>query len=318
VTLGEAMLRLTASPGRRLADATALDAHVAGAEANVAAALASLGVEVRWVSALPPTPIGDRVARELAAVGVDLSAVVRLPNTRLGLFFAEPGTPPRDTRVWYDRAASAFTQLDAFDARVLDGVEYAVVSGITPALGKRSRKLAERFSAEARERGAALCVDVNYRALLWPAQEAAATLAPLIADASVLVCAARDAQLLFGIDPDEPEPARRLREQVAPDAELVAITSGERGGEVHAHGETVQRAAEPAQVVDRFGAGDAFTAGLLWGLLEGRDPAGSLAAATALAALKCTITGDLARIGRDELLAALDTAPDAAGRAIVR
>jgi 2-dehydro-3-deoxygluconokinase len=311
------MLRLTSPPGQRLAAAHALGIHVAGAEANVAAALAPLGVGVRWVSALPASPVGDRVARELAAAGVDLAFVARLRNTRLGLFFAEPGTGPRATRVWYDRAGSAFTHLETLDARVFDGVEYAVVSGITPALGTRSLALTRRFTAEARSRGVALLIDVNYRALLWPPHEAAETLAPLLADADAVVCADRDAQLLFGIDAEEPEPARRLAEQVATNAGVVAVTRGHRGAELYAARETIRGAVEPAQVVDRFGAGDAFTAGLLWGLLEDSGAAGALEAATTLAALKCTLAGDIARFGRDELLAAIGSSKRE-GQAIVR
>jgi 2-dehydro-3-deoxygluconokinase len=318
VTLGEAMLRLTAPRGTRLAASPAYEVHVAGAEANVAAALARLGVAVTWISALPATPPGDRVAEELAAAGVDLSHVTRLPGARLGLFFAELAAAPRATRVWYDRADSAFTKLESFDAGVLEGAAYAVVSGITPALGPRSRELAERFAAEAHAHGASLCIDVNYRALLWPPEEAAAVLAPLLAQAGVVVCAARDAELLFGLEADDAEPARRLAEQIATNADLVAVTLGDRGSEVYAAGETRRRAVEPADVVDPFGTGDAFTAGLLWGLLEGLDPGNVLAAATALAGLKCTIAGDLSRFDRAELLAALGSIAGTDRRPILR
>src|ERR1700731_3929064 len=95
IALGEAMLRLTAPPGQRLHRARTLESHVAGAEANVAVALAHLGVPVAWVSALPANPLGDRVAGELAGAGVDLSFVERPAEARLGLFFVEQGATPR-------------------------------------------------------------------------------------------------------------------------------------------------------------------------------------------------------------------------------
>jgi 2-dehydro-3-deoxygluconokinase len=53
-------------------------------------------------------------------------------------------------------------------------------------------------------------------------------------------------------------------------------------------------------VVDRFGAGDAFVAGLLWGLIE-RDLATALVSGAALAALNCTVAGDLSHFSVDEL-----------------
>ena len=125
------MLRLSPSDRGRLQESARLDAHVAGAEANVATALASLGVETAWVSALPENPLGQRVARTLRAAGVDLGRVVWKADARLGLFFIEFGASPRPTTVWYDRAGSAFSAMTTCDPSALAGAGYAVTSGIT-------------------------------------------------------------------------------------------------------------------------------------------------------------------------------------------
>src|SRR3954454_6511374 len=163
VALGEAMFRLTAPEGDRLRGADTLSVHVAGAECNVAVALARLGVSAAWVSALPESVVGRRVADEVGAAGVDLAGVSWIAGARLGLFFVDAGIPPRPTSVVYDRAGSAFAGLEAFDAARLDGARFAVLSGITPALGAASRVLAERFVAAAAAAGARLCLDVNFR-----------------------------------------------------------------------------------------------------------------------------------------------------------
>jgi 2-dehydro-3-deoxygluconokinase len=301
VTLGEAMLRLTALAPGRLEQATALDVQVAGSEANVAAGLARLGVATRWIGALPDNPLGVRIAAELTAAGVDLDGVTWAPDGRLGIFFAEEGVPPRPTTVWYDRRDSAFAALERFDPALLDGARFAVVSGITPALGDRSRALTEAFVAEAAQRGAGVCVDVNYRERLWTPEEAREGLRALLGAAEVLVCGARDARLVLGCQGDEAAVLAQLRERWAPSAAAVVLTRGEDGALASdADGRALGQAGVRTEVVDRFGAGDAFMAGLLWGLLE-RDLELGLEAGVTLAALKCSIRGDVARFGRDEL-----------------
>jgi 2-dehydro-3-deoxygluconokinase len=314
VTLGEAMLRLTAAAPARLEQAMALDVHVAGSEANVAAGLARLGVATRWIGALPDNPLGARVAAELTAAGVDLSGVAWAPEGRLGVFFAEEGVPPRPTTVWYDRRASAFAALEGFDPALLDGARFAVVSGITPALGDRSRALTEAFAAAASERGAGVCVDVNYRERLWTPEAAREGLRGLLGAAEVVVCGARDARLVLGCEGDESAVLARLRERWAPSARVVVLTRGEDGALASdADGRTAEQSGVRTEVVDRFGAGDAFLAGLLWGLLE-RDLELGLKAGVTLAALKCSIRGDLARFGRDEL----ERAMRSSGRGMIR
>jgi 2-dehydro-3-deoxygluconokinase len=305
------MLRLAAPAGERLGSARQLDSYVAGAEANVAAALARLGVPTAWVSAVPDSPLGDRVVGELAAAGVDLSFVERIPDSRLGLFFVELGAEPRATRVWYDRRDSAFARLGRLDQAALDGAEFAVVSGITPALGEESRTLTHRFVDEALARDVRVVVDVNYRERLWTADEARETLAPLLARADVVVCAERDAATVFGAGGGPTAFADRW----ARAASLVVVTRGERGSELVAGGRSITRAARATRIVDRFGAGDAFTAGLVWGLVEGLDDERALLAASTLAALKCTVLGDIAQFSAAELTSAMDTDDE---RAIIR
>jgi 2-dehydro-3-deoxygluconokinase len=310
VALGEAMLRLTAPVGLRLRSARSFASHVAGAEANVAVALAYLGVPVRWISALPANPLGDHVASELAGAGVDLRFVERPADGRLGLFFVEQGAGRRSTRVWYDRADSAFARTDRFDPAALQDAAYAVVSGITPALGSAARRLTGAFVARAHEVGAQVCVDVNYRAMLWSPQDAQRELAGLVASADIVVCSRRDARLVFGVDGAAGEAALAFVAAWAPGARVVVITDGERGSVLVAQGALIEQPAFPTTVVDRFGAGDAFLAGLLWGLRRGDEPAQALRSAAMLASLKCTIAGDLARFSEPDLTSALRAAPE--------
>ena len=108
VTLGEAMLRLSVRPGERIEDAPAFDVHVAGSEANVAYALARMGLRAAWASSLPPNPLGERIASTLRSGGVDVAPLVWADRGRVGTYFVQLGSPPRPTTVTYDRVGSTF------------------------------------------------------------------------------------------------------------------------------------------------------------------------------------------------------------------
>ncbi len=300
------MLRLSPSDRGRLQESARLDAHVAGAEANVATALASLGVETAWVSALPENPLGQRVARTLRAAGVDLGHVVWKADARLGLFFIEFGASPRPTTVWYDRAGSAFSAMTTCDPSALAGAGYAVTSGITLCLSDQTRELASSFLAEAKAAGAATCIDVNYRERLCSEDQARTFLEPALAQAEVAVCSRRDAARVFGIAADELRSvATAFGDTFAPNAGHVVITDGDRGCAAAAGGQTFVHEAVAAEIVDMIGAGDAFLAGLLWGLLENAGVERSLGYACALGALALTVRGDQARFTPEEVRAAV-------------
>jgi 2-dehydro-3-deoxygluconokinase len=171
--------------------------------------------------------------------------------------------------------------------------------------------MTDRFVAAARSEGARICIDVNYRALLWDPPVAREVLASLLSHADVVICSERDARTVFEVEGDGLAAATSLAGRYAPGAELVVLTCASAGSVLVAGDAHIRQPAFPTRVVDRFGAGDAFTAGLLWGLLQGFEDGDALRAATALASLKCGILGDLARFGRSDVeavMASLDGA----------
>jgi len=304
VGLGEFMLRLAAPPPRRLDQATSLDLEMGGAEANVAAACARLGLTTAVISALPSDNVwGDRCLRELARHGVDCQGVIRRPDSRLGLYFLEYGAGPRPVRVLYDRRDSAFSRLTAseVDWGLVRGARLFHVTGVTAALGETLRDIVRRGLAEAEGAGVPVSFDVNYRSRLWSAAEARAFLLEVLPRVHYLFIGADDAETVFSLK-GAPEAVLEGLRGVAP-AATIALTLGESGSAVWAGGALVRpsRLYTVAEVVDRVGAGDAYAAGFLWAVLEGRSPQGAIDAATALAALKCTIWGDIPLVTRAEL-----------------
>lgn len=289
------MLRLSVRPGDRIEDAPAFDVHVAGSEANVAYAAARVGVHAAWTSVLPDNPLGRRVAATLAGGGVDTSLVRWQAGGRLGLYFVELAAAPRPISVTYDRAAStmALASTSDFDWPSIVDTRVLHVSGITLGLSVSCRELAKHAMQEARRAGATITFDVNYRQKLWDRTAAAAAVrdvAPLI---DVLICTQEDARDLFGVDG-------------APDlgVETVVLTRGAEGAIASRGGVSIEKRGHSVETVDRVGAGDAFVAGLVWGLLDGSLELG-LERGLAMSALKMTLHGDLFRLGAADVIALL-------------
>ena len=305
VGLGEVMLRLAAPPPLRLDQALSLDAQIGGSEANVLVAVSRLGLRTGLITALPAEHAwGDRTVRELWGHGVDCAGVLRRPGSRMGLYFLEYGPPPRAVRVLYDRRESALSQLvpDEVDWGLVREARMVHLSGITPALGENLRAVIRRACREAQEAGVPISFDVNYRSRLWSAKEARDFLAEILPAVRYLFIGSDDAATVFELA-GTPEAMLNGLRKIAP-AATIALTLGEAGSAALA-GSVVHRPSRLYTVttVDRVGAGDAFAAGFLWRVLTGR-------AATALAALKCTIWGDIALVRAvevEELLASAST-----------
>src|SRR5215468_7541527 len=303
VGIGEVMVRLAALPPLRLEQASSLDVQIGGAEANVAAACARLGLRTAFISALPADHVwGDRTVREMAGHGIDCRGVVRRPASRMGVYFLEYGAAPRPVRVLYDRRDSALSLLvpGEVDWALVRGARMVHLSGITAALGPNLCDVLRRAVEEAGAAGVPVSFDVNYRSRLWTAAEAREFLVELLPRLRHLFVGADDAETVFGLA-GAPEAVLEGLAKLAPRA-TIALTLGEAGSAVLADGAVLRPSKLYASaVVDRVGAGDAYAAGFLWATLVGRPVAAAVDAATALAALKCTIWGDVPVVTRPEL-----------------
>ncbi len=293
VTLGEVLLRLSIPAPARFETTRSLDVQIGGAEANVAAAAARLGIRAAWISALPANAWGDRVRRELAGHGVDCAGVRMVEGARLGLYFLEYGAAPRPIRVLYDRRDSAFARLAPADVdwEVVRRARLVHLTGITPALGPGPRALAERALGEA----ASVSFDVNYRSALWSPAEARAWADEVLPRAQFVFLGMEEARTVFGLD-GPPEAVVGTLRRRAPKA-TVTLLMGEEGCVAHDGSRLVRPRCRPrVQVVDPIGAGDAYVAGFLWAALRGRDLEEAVDAGSAVAALKCSLWGDIALI----------------------
>jgi 2-dehydro-3-deoxygluconokinase len=307
VTLGEVLLRLSIPSPARFETAHQLDVQIGGAEANVAAACARLGARTAWLSALPTNAWGDRVIQELRGHGVDCTYVRRTDDARMGTYFLEYGVPPRPIRVLYDRRESAFARLGAneLDWRPVREARLVHVSGVTAALGDGGRALVRRAVAEARE----VSFDVNYRATLWSPEAARAFIDEILPVVRYLFLGEAEARTVFGLD-GAPQAMLEALGRLAPNAVVTLLRGADGcltldGGRV-----LVPQRRHTVAMVDPIGAGDAFVAGFLWATLAGRSREDAVEAGTAVAALKCSIWGDIARITPRDVDDVLAGGPD--------
>ena len=307
---GEIMLRLS-PPGRELLLQTPkLDVWVAGAEANVATALARLGHDVGFVGRVPDNDLGVAAVTALRGHGVDTRGIQRA-GERMGLYFVTAGAGLRASEVVYDRAHSAFAEApaDAWDwPALLEGADRLHLSGITPALGAESARAALVAAEAARAAGVSVSFDGNYRAKLWERWDAdpRAILTDLVARADLMFGNHRDIALLLGRDfGGDGEDRRREAAEAAFGAfpSLQAIASTARHvehvdlHELSARVDTRDGAAQTdeitvAGIVDRIGAGDAFAAGVLHAHRGGGDAMAMARTGLALSALKHSLPGD--------------------------
>jgi 2-dehydro-3-deoxygluconokinase len=340
VSFGEVMLRLCPPGGRRLAQATSFEVEIGGAEANVAVALAQLGVDSAFVSLVPDGPLGDLVVQRLRGLGVDTTWVSR-SDGRLGLYFLEQGAAQRPSSVVYDRSGSAMAKIapGTVDwAAALKAADWLHVSGITPALSAGAADAALEAVTAARDAAKRVSVDLNYRAALWRwGKTAGAVMGDLVSAADVLIANEEDADRVFGLRPDAADghggsPVPEAYASVAAAlfqrfASLGTIAFTLRGAISASHntwsgvlfgrdgGPWTAPVYEILPIVDRVGSGDAFAGGLIAALLdEASDPGRAVAFATAAGALKHSVPGDLPIIGRHEVERLV--AGDASGRIV--
>ena len=307
VTLGEVLLRLSIPSPGRFETARQLDVQVGGAEANVAAACARLGLRVAWISALPANPWGERTRRELVGHGVDCAHVRMTEGARIGVYFLEYGVPPRPVRVLYDRRDSAFARLTEgeVDWEPVRRARLVHLTGITPALGEGARGLVRRAMREA----PAFSFDVNYRASLWSLADARRFLDAVLPDVRYLFLGQAEARTVFNLTGTTEQTLEALA-RLAPRA-TVSLQLGEAGAAVLDGSRLYRPRHVPAvQVVDSIGAGDAYVAGFLWAVLQKRELQEAVDVGTAVGALKCSMWGDIALVTPRDVEEVLAGGPD--------
>ena len=183
VAFGEAMLRMSPPNYLRLEQTNVLDVNIGGAEMNVAVGLSRLGLNVSWVSRLTDNEFGMMIRNKAREQGVNTSNIFWTEDGRIGIYFLEFGASPRSSKVVYDRANSAMSQIKPGEVNweeILRQTNWFYTTGITPALSTSAAQVTTDALKMAKKIGCKVGYDLNYRARLWTTEEARKCQEPLM------------------------------------------------------------------------------------------------------------------------------------------
>lgn len=314
VAYGELLLRLTTPSIQRFEQSESFSIHFGGAEANVLASLSKWGLSTSFVSSLANHSIGEAAMTQLKKYGIGTTHIKRVAG-RQGLYFLEQGSTPRSAQVIYDRGQSTFvTDTDKRDwGSILTNSSWLHSSTITPVLTPHlAAELLEAFTI-ARRLGIGTSLDLNYRAQLCSRSYAQPILKQLLPLVDVFIGMDADMESLLGISyTGSPAAAPRYYLQKIQEiygCKVTATTLRDsinppvlRWSSIAYDGrEFYESTPYTIEVIDRIGTGDAFTAGLLYALLERQPLQQALEFATAAGAWKHSIPGDFNDVSLHEL-----------------
>ncbi len=202
VTFGEIMLRLAPQGFLRFSQATEFDVVYGGGESNVAVSLANYGVPVDFVTRLPKNDIGQCAMMEMRKRGVGVDKII-YGGDRLGIYFLETGAVSRGSKVVYDRAHSAMSEITEGMINwkdVFKDVAWFHWTGITPAISQGAADACLEAVKVASEMGITISTDLNYRAKFWNyGGDREAIMTELTSYCDVILGNEEDAEKHFGI-----------------------------------------------------------------------------------------------------------------------
>lgn len=333
VTLGEIMLRLSTPGNKRFVQSDSFDSVFGGGEANVAVSCANYGHEVYFVSKLPEHEIGQSAINALRKYGVKTDYIAR-GGDRIGIYYLETGASMRPSKVIYDRAHSAIAEASATDFdfdKIMEDASWFHWSGITPAISEKAARLTELACQAAKRHHVTISVDLNFRKKLWTKEQAQAVMRPLMQYVDVCIGNEEDAELCLGFKPDadivggktDAEGYKSIFAAMADEFGFKYVISTLRESFSASHNGWkamiyngkefyVSKRYDITPIIDRVGGGDAFSGGIIHGLLTMKTQAEALEFAVAASALKHTINGDFNLVSEEEVKAL--AGGDASGR----
>jgi len=326
ITFGEIMLRLSTPGYTRFVQTNQFDATYGGGEANVAVALAGFGLDSYFITRLPEHEIGQSAVNSVRRYGVKTDYIVR-GGDRVGVYFLESGASQRASKVIYDRANSAITEMrpDMVDwTAVFENADWFHWTGITPALGKNAQACLKAACEAAKKAGVTISSDLNFRKKLWSEKDAQSVMNPLMEYVDVCIANEEDIQKSLGFEAgttnveaaelDEEgyfELARSIKKKYSFDTVAITLresySASRNGWSAILHDDKecsnpVRSTRYDITIIDRVGGGDSFASGLIYGLLSLNSTQEALEFAVAASCLKQTIPGDFNLVSEDEVL----------------
>ncbi len=306
ITFGEIMLRLSPPRHARIVDGDIFEKRAGGAELNVASGVALLGLRTGIVSKLPQNELGTFIKNRIRFVGVSDDYLVYddTPDARLGLYYYEMGAAPRKPTIVYDRHQASVTRIKM--SEIPDDIYHSArmfhTSGISLALCQNMQNVAVELIRRFKAAGATISFDVNYRANLWSEEDARKTIEEILPLVDVLFVSEETSRRMFKKTGD----LKEIMKSYATDYGVKIVATTQRtviSPRKHNFTSIVYDARSDKfyteapyngiDVIDRIGSGDAYVAGVLFGLLKYGDPEKAMQFGNATSSVKNTVPGDL-------------------------
>lgn len=325
VTFGELLLSLGTKNHSRLEQSEEFVVRYTGAEANVAVSLANYGFEAFAVSKVPTHEIGQACVNALRRYGVNTDYIVR-GGQRLGLLYLEPGAAQRPSKVIYDRAQSSFCTLQQSELdweTILAGKDWLHFTGTAPAQGQEVVNILTAGLKTAKRLNLNVSCDLNFRRKLWSVERAREVMTALMEYVDVLFTNEEEAACVFGIEARGSDVhAGKISQHGYEDLvaqlhqkfnlkyvsvslrESVSATINNWSGMLYDGKQCcTSRKYHIDHIIDRVGGGDAYSAGVIYSILTGRNLQETVEFAAAASCLKHSIPGDFNLVSLDEVLA---------------
>ncbi|MTI59083.1 MAG: sugar kinase [Firmicutes bacterium] len=290
ITLGETMVLMNPTEAGPLRYVDRFKKQIAGAETNVAIGINKLGHSTGWISRLGSDEFGQYVLSVIKGEGVDTSRVIMDLDTPTGVFFKERRILGLSQVYYYRRQSAASYMLpEDLDEEYIAAARYLHLTGITPALSSSCLATVQQAIEMAHQNNVLVSFDPNIRFKLWDRSKAKEILLNLIKEVDILLPGVKEADMLLG-KMEQPEDYAQKFIEMGP--EIVALKLGKTGSYIadKEKGRIVEGFSSTE--VDAAGAGDAFAAGFLSGLLEGKDIFEAAMIANAAGAFAVTLPGD--------------------------
>ena len=331
LSFGELLLRISPDEGGEWLRENSFPFFIAGAELNVATALALWGVPSKYITALPDNGMTHQIVDFLQNQNIDLSDV-HYHGNRLGLYFLTKGKDLKNDALIYDRAHSSFSELKPgmidWDKH-FEGVSWFHFSAICPAINKNVADVCKEALEVASRKDVIVSVDLNCRSKLWQYGKRPEEIMPGLVQYCDLIMGnvwAVETMLGIPVTPDIHESGQKsiyLKEALKTSEELMkrypkckAVANTFRfdakkeisyyaalytGDDFYSSDEYCS-----SEIINKVGSGDCFMAGLIYGFYNNFDPQQTLEFATAAAFEKLFIESDTTNIPATEIMSKLN------------
>ncbi|NFL75899.1 sugar kinase [Clostridium sporogenes] len=318
VGFGEILLRLSTKKGMLFLNSKEFHANYGGGEANVLISLSRFGIETRMITKVSKDQIGEGIINYLKEKSVETSFIKR-ENKRTPIYFVEVGSGNRSSKIIYDRDNSAFGSITDEDINIKEALKDADVfhfSGITLAISEEVRKVTLKILKYCKNNNILVSYDSNYRAKMWTLEEARKATKEILPYINIFSAGILDAENILDMSCDLEDKHEKLnyyyneitksypniKHIFSSIREIKSVSANSVQCNYYTNNKLYSSKKHTFDdIVDRIGAGDALTAGVIYSIVNKKSSQYTCEFATACSVLKHSIHGDANLVNIEEV-----------------